>query len=208
LDECKKQIQSYNYSTIQVRKAPLDIATEIFTRINVGGKPLTLFEIMVAKTFDSKQNFDLSEKFSELIENLKPINYETISDQTVLQTISLLLDNECKRQTILKLGKKDFINTWPAAIDAIERAIEYFRSFYRIPVSQLLPYNALIVPFAYFFYYHPDKPTARNKNISKISSGGVRFRGDILPGLRVNWPRILNELIKLLKANCRLMTGA
>jgi hypothetical protein len=37
--------------------------------------------------------------------------------------------------------------------------VDYFRSFYRIPVSQLLPYNALIVPFAYFFYHHKDKPT-------------------------------------------------
>ena len=40
-----------------------------------------------------------------------------------------------------------------------ENAVEYFISYYRIPVSQLLPYNALIVPFAYFFYYNIDKPT-------------------------------------------------
>jgi hypothetical protein len=30
---------------------------------------------------------------------------------------------------------------------------------YRIPVSKLLPYNGLIIPFAYFFYNHKDKPT-------------------------------------------------
>jgi len=159
LDEYKEQMVSYNYSTIQVREAPIDIATEIFTRINVGGKPLTLFEIMVAKTFEPKQNFDLSEKFDALIERLEPLDYETISDITVLQTISLLLAHECKRQTILKLDKKDFIRTWPDAVDAIERAVEYFRGFYHIPVSQLLPYNVLIVPFAYFFYHHPAKPT-------------------------------------------------
>lgn len=45
------------------------------------------------------------------------------------------------------------------AIDAIERSVEYFRNFYRIPVSQLLPYNALIIPFSYFFFHHKDKPT-------------------------------------------------
>jgi hypothetical protein len=159
LDQYKSRMQSYNFSTIQVTEAALDIATEIFTRINIGGKPLTLFEIMVAKTFDSKDNFDLSEKFMELIEDLKPLNYETISDATVLQTVSLIIDSECKRQTILKLDKKDFINIWPKAIAAIESAVVYFKQFYRIPVSQLLPYNALIVPFSYFFYHHPDTPT-------------------------------------------------
>ena len=158
LDTYKSRISSYNYSTIQIREAPIDIATEIFTRINVGGRPLTLFEIMVAKTFEPKRDFDLSEKFKELIDRLRPLDYETISDATVLQTISLLIDDECKRQTILRLDKDDFINTWSKAMDAIERTVEYFRGFYRIPVSQLLPYNALIVPFAYFFCRHPDRP--------------------------------------------------
>ncbi|RLB87158.1 MAG: hypothetical protein DRH10_09575, partial [Deltaproteobacteria bacterium] len=159
LEEYKKRIEAYNYSVIQVNNVPIDVATEIFTRINVGGKPLSLFEIMVAKTFDVESNFDLAEKFNEFIERLRLVNYETISDATVLQTVSILLKKECKRKVILKLDKQEFINIWYDAIDSIEKAIEYFRNFYRIPVSQLLPYNTLIVPFAYFFYHHKDKPT-------------------------------------------------
>ncbi len=155
----RNRIESYQYSIIQVRDAPIEVATEIFTRINVGGKPLSLFEIMVAKTFDQERKFDLSEKFQELIENLRPLNYETISDATVLQIIAIILSKECKRQVILRLDKNDFISSWDKAKDAIERAVEYFRNCYRIPVSQLLPYNALIVPFAYFFSHHPDRPT-------------------------------------------------
>lgn len=155
----KNRIESYQYSIIQVKEAPIDIATEIFTRINVGGKPLSLFEIMVAKTFDYEKDFDLSEKFEQLIDNLKPHDYETISDATVLQLVSVIISKECKRQVILKLDKTKFIDTWDKAVDSIERAVEYFRSYYRIPVSQLLPYNALIVPFSYFFFYHKDKPT-------------------------------------------------
>jgi len=159
LSEYKRQIESYAFSIIRITEVSIDVATEIFTRINVGGKPLTLFEIMVAKTFDFEKNFDLSEKYNDLINNLKIIDYETISDATVLQTISILLEKECKRKTILKLPKKRFIEIWDDAMDAIERAVEYFKSFYRIPVSQLLPYNALVVPFAYFFFHHKDKPT-------------------------------------------------
>lgn len=155
----KNRIESYQYSIIQVKDAPIDIATEIFTRINVGGKALSLFEIMVAKTFDYEKDFDLSEKYEQLIDNLKPHNYETISDATVLQVVSMIISKECKRQVILKLDKNKFIDTWDNAVDAIERTIEYFKNYYRIPVSQLLPYNALIVPFSYFFFHHKDKPT-------------------------------------------------
>ena len=44
------------------------------------GKPLTLFEIMVAKTYDERRDFDLAQKFHELVSNLTPLNYETLSD--------------------------------------------------------------------------------------------------------------------------------
>jgi hypothetical protein len=56
------------------------------------------------------------------------------------------------------LEKNKFIQIWPEAVEAIKTAVDYFRVQYRIKASQLLPYNALLVPFAYFFYAHPDKP--------------------------------------------------
>lgn len=159
LQDYKSRIEAYNYSIILIREAPLDIATEIFTRINEGGKALTVFEIMVAKTFDSSKDFDLAEKYRKLIDTLREVDYETISDATILQTVSVILEKECTRKTILKLNKNKFIDTWDDTISAIHSTVDYFRQYYRIPVSQLLPYNALIVPFAYFFYHHKDKPT-------------------------------------------------
>jgi hypothetical protein len=163
LQDYKTRIEAYNYSIILIRDAALDIATEIFTRINEGGKPLTVFEIMVAKTFDADRDFDLAEKYNELIEKLAEHEYETISDATVLQTVSILLEKECTKKAILKLNKKKFIDIWEDAVDAIERTVDYFKGYYRIPVSQLLPYNTLVVPFAYFFYHHKDKPTGEKQ---------------------------------------------
>ena len=160
LEEYRRRIESYDFSIILVKDVPIDVATEIFTRINVGGKPLSVFEIMVAKTYDEARGFDLAEQFDELVAKLEPLDYETVSDATLLQLISLILTKDCKKQTILKLGKAEFIDAWPRAVDAFERAVEFFRNSYRIPVSQLLPYNTLLVPFAYFFFHHPDKPSA------------------------------------------------
>ena len=158
LQKYKDILTTYRFSTILLRGASLDVATEVFTRLNVGGKSLTVFEIMVAKTYDADREFDLAEKFEEFITDLEQVGYETISASTVLQTISVLLKGECTRKDILKLDKKAFIDIWEEAIDSIQNAIEYFRNSYRIPVSKILPYNALVVPFAYFYYKHPNKP--------------------------------------------------
>lgn len=101
LDEYKNRIGSYLFSIITLKDASLDVATEVFTRINVSGQPLSLFEIMVAKTFDAEKDFDLSEKFNNFIDSIRPLNYDTIPDITVLQTISILLSKECTRKQIL-----------------------------------------------------------------------------------------------------------
>jgi hypothetical protein len=158
ISDYRKQLESYNFTIVTTREIPIDVATEIFTRLNTGGKPLSNFEIMVAKTFDTKTNFDLAEQYDKLIEILSKVNYGTVPDATVLQVVSILIKKECRKNTILKLEKNKFIKTWPDAVEAIKTAVDYFRNQYRIKASQLLPYDALIVPFAYFFHKHPNKP--------------------------------------------------
>ena len=158
LDELRTRIKNYAFSTVLLREAPINVATEVFTRINVSGNPLSVFEIMVAKTFDAAKNFDLSERYEQLMERLKEVDYDTIPPSVVLQTVSAILVKDCDKKAILGLDKTRFIDIWPVVTDAIESAVEYFRNVYRIPVSALLPYGALVIPFAYFFYVNKDKP--------------------------------------------------
>ena len=158
LEQYNMRISTYDFPAILIKNSSIDIATEIFTRINIGGKTLSVFEIMVAKTFDAQREFDLSKKYDELIDTLSLVDYETISNATVLQTVSVCLVKECSKKHILKLDKQEFVDIWDKVVDAIERAADYFRGYYRIPVSRILPYNALIVPFAYYFFHHKDKP--------------------------------------------------
>lgn len=158
IQEYKDRLNAYQFSVVLMKEAPIDVATEVFTRLNVGGKPLTIFEIMVAKTFDSKRDFDLAEKYDELISELETVDYGTVPESVVLQTISILLVKECRKKDILKLSKKKVIDIWPKAVDAIKSSVDYFRNYYRIPVSYLIPYPNLIVPFSYYFYKKKDKP--------------------------------------------------
>jgi len=154
----KDRFTTYEFSTIVVPDYPIDIAAEIFTRINTTGTELTLFEIMCAKTYDETKNFDLQEKYRELQEDLGNIGYDTIPASIVLQCLSANLVKECTRKAILKLRKDDVIEIWDETVESIKGTIDYFRTFYRIPASRLLPYNALLVPFSYFFFVNKDKP--------------------------------------------------
>lgn len=173
LEQYKEVLTSYTFSVINLKNAPIDVATEVFTRLNVGGKALTLFEIMVAKTYhifpavpedeDSEEStFDLAEKYEELSTELALSHYDNIPTATVLQVVSILLVKDCTRKQILKLDKMRFIEMWDEAADCIRRTIDFFRS-YGIVVSRILPYNALIVPFSYFFHQHKQNPTGEMK---------------------------------------------
>ncbi|HET54054.1 MAG TPA: DUF262 domain-containing protein [Ignavibacteria bacterium] len=151
---------TYDFSTIVLRKEDIDSAIEVFTRINTGGQTLTLFEIMSAKTYDEEQDFDMEDKFQKLLKELEERKYDTISSSVILSVLSLILskNKECKRKVILQLDKQAIIDIWDDVISALKESVDYFRSVYRIPVSAILPYDSLLVPFAYFFYFQKEKP--------------------------------------------------
>lgn len=157
IDDLKDMIRGYEFSTIEIENQPLGRVTEIFTRINTAGKTLTLFEIMNAKVYQERNGkiiFDLEEKFNALINDLENANYETIAENKtiILQLISLILKQNAKRDAILSLPKEDFINIWGDAVRSLKLAIDKVRTYFRIPVSKLLPYYVLLVSIAYFYY--------------------------------------------------------
>ena len=158
-----QMFSTYDFSTIVLRKEDIDSAIEVFTRINTEGQTLTLFEIMSAKTYDEEQDFDMVDKFQKLMDELSECKYNSISSSVILSTLSLVLSKkkECKRKTILQLKKQKIIDIWDNVISALKSSIDYFRSVYRIPVSGILPYDSLLVPFAYFFFYQKEKPKGK-----------------------------------------------
>lgn len=191
LEQYKDVLTAYTFSAINLKDAPIDVATEVFTRLNEGGKALTLFEIMVAKTyhvfpFDPETNetktFDLAEKFDELSAELSACHYDTIPAATVMQLVAILLVRDCTRKQILKLDKMDFIKIWDEAADCIRKSVDYFRS-YGIAVSRILPYNALLVPFSYFFYKFKQTPAGEmNKRLEDFfwrTSLGFRYSSGV-----------------------------
>lgn len=172
IDTYRKRLTGYDFSTILISEYPIDVACEIFTRINTAGTELTLFEIMVAKTYDQERDFDLAREYEWLIDNkgaekdLQDAGFDTIPASTVLQCLAAHICQQVRRRDILKSPKSDFIESWPRVKDGIFSAVDYLRTHLRVPVSRLLPYNALLVPLTYFFIRNNGKaPSPRQHKL-------------------------------------------
>jgi hypothetical protein len=151
IERFQQRLKSYLFSVVLVKDVPIDVAAEIFTRINEGGKPLTPFEIMVAKTY-LEGKFDLAEACDDLIEELREVEFETLPEMTILQVAAVLLRGDCRKKAILGLPRNEFIAAWPKVVEAVKHAVDYLRITFRIPASRLLPYPAMIIPLAYWFH--------------------------------------------------------
>lgn len=160
----QKRLTGYDFSIIVIDEYPIEVACDVFTRINTGGEELTLFEIMVAKTYDLPRNFDLSVEYEKVKDNnngsekdLEDAGYETVPPVTILQCIAAYLCQQIRRQDVLKINKNDFIDSWKIIISSLFTSVDYLRTEMRIPVSKLLPYHTLLVPLTYFFVKNDNK---------------------------------------------------
>lgn len=185
VSDYKERLERYDFSTVVIKEYPIDIACEIFTRINTGGKELTLFEIMVAKTYDEVRRFDLAARYEELVskegecKDLSEAGYDTVPSVTVLQCVAAHICREIKRQDILKLDKARFIESWDEVKNGLFATIDYLRSHLGISVSRILPYNSLLIPLTWFF-------------IQKIGQG-LSHREDKLLRQYVYWASLNNR---------------
>lgn len=167
INEYHNRIKTYEFSKIELSDAKLPIATEVFTRINTSGKSLSMFEIMCAKMYSENPTFDLYENRIEQKNAWQMASYESIPDTTVLQAMGACLCKSSKGADILSLKKDEFIAAWPNVSAAFDLTIDYFKNTFGVPVSKLVPYDALFVPFVYYFYRKRQRPTGNAQKYLK-----------------------------------------
>lgn len=202
----QSRLSSYIFPVISLNNYPLEIACEVFTRINTGGKPLSLFEIMVARTFDETQNFDLSEKVKELIEGsetekgLQDVKYETISPMIILQAIAAHCCGKIKRQDILRIKKSDFIDNWKIVKEGIFHAVNFLREDLSIRTSHFLPYDSILVTFSYFFIRNKfQRPSAIQRTLLQQYVFWVALNNRFTSGAENKIETDLRRMEKILK---------
>jgi hypothetical protein len=164
IETYKNKLTNYDFSTITIKDYPIEVACEVFSRINTGGKSLTVFEIMVAKTYDEAKKFDLAEKYELLRDGsgdekecLTSAKFETLPESIIMQCVAAITLRAVRGKDILKIRRETFIDQWEPMKASLFTAIDFIRSELRVPVSQLVPYPALVVPLVYFFYSTANK---------------------------------------------------
>lgn len=159
----KDRFNAYPFPAVEISDAPLAVATEIFTRLNVGGRSLTVFEIMVAKTWDEVRGFDLLERTRQIDLELGRSNYGGLDPQLYVQLVAALARHNVRTRDILEMRRAEFIETWPLATEAVRQAVDFCRSDLLIPVRALLPSERLLIPLAYYFHLSRANPAGETK---------------------------------------------
>ena len=145
----KDRLKNYPFPVIIIEDKNIEEACKIFERINQGGKRLSIFDLVVAVTWD--KDFELKkeiDKFNKEIEDaFGKIDYEVFSE-----TLSLIIKGQCTKAFQLKLTPEDVKEKWDDVKKAIGKSIQFLRSNLRVRNYDYLPYRDVLALIAYYFY--------------------------------------------------------
>src|SRR5271157_5627026 len=160
-------MQFYDIPLIVLDKeTPKEAICQVFEKVNTGGVPLTVFELLTA--IYAAEEFNLRKDWEEIERSLKNIEVLTkIQNTDFLQAISLLATYEhkisspdvgvsCKRKEILNLRLEDYKKWAKLAKSGFLRAAEFLYS-QKIFSHRDLPYRTQVVPLATIFAMLGDK---------------------------------------------------
>lgn len=147
INKLRKTFGNYEFSVIMVNKADWEEVCDIFERINTQGQVLTVVDLMIAKTW-SGEEFNLREELQEFKKEIG----EDIPDITILQALSLNIQQQCRRRDILSLASGEVKDNWEDVIESLRKSIDFLKNNINLPTLNLLPYPAQLVPLSRFFY--------------------------------------------------------
>ena len=158
--EYYQTLLQYKISVIEIDDDKLepDEVIEIFERLNLGGKRLSLFSIIAARSYvapeEGKPGFDLTNVYDRFNKKLDENNYGKIKDSTFLQALAACLIGKVNKAEILKnLSSELILANYVKVEKALLSAIEHIKGKnYGVLVANLLPYERLLVSFSLFHY--------------------------------------------------------
>jgi len=163
LRRLKQVLDNYRLSFIELKGIQVSEVCQIFERINQAGKPLDIFDIVVAKTFrpesDEEEGFYLREYIDDF-RKLNNSNFFQISDFDYLQIIAILIRENIKNSGIWNITPR-YLNdikteqiekVWEPAKKAINKTFDFFENTLNIKGPQLIPYRYFYLTIAAYFF--------------------------------------------------------
>ncbi|MEH2447166.1 MAG: DUF262 domain-containing protein [Nostoc sp.] len=171
LAKCKEVLDNYRMSFIELRGIEVAEVCQIFERINQAGKPLYIFDIVVAKTFrieDKKNNipgFYLRELINNFRKSIASSQYANVDDWTLLQMLAVVVKLSFPNAGIQNITDK-YLNelktehieaVWSNFKIAVVKTFDFFDNILHIKGTRLIPYRYLYLTIIAYFYRN-DKP--------------------------------------------------
>ncbi|MDQ3634643.1 MAG: DUF262 domain-containing protein [Acidobacteriota bacterium] len=156
-------LDKYRLSFIEVKGIQVAEVCQIFERINQAGKPLNIFDIVVAKTFKTTSETDRGFYLRDLIDDFRGVNkspFLQISDLDYLQILAVLINRNIENSGVGNISdrylneiKTEYILAiWEDAKKAILKTFDFFENHLHIKTPQLIPFRYFYFTFtAYFF---------------------------------------------------------
>ncbi len=152
---CQDIFSKYPISIIRSLLVDIEEVVTIFTRINQGGKRLTIFDIFHASTWSKE--FDIREKI-EHFNSSQPANiFGTLRNEIFFHSLSLNSTNSSTNASALKIKTTTCLKNWDKTVKSIELALDYLKNF-GVMNSNFLPYGAQITVLQHYFYCSDFKP--------------------------------------------------
>lgn len=163
LRRLKQVLDNYRLSFIELKGIQVSEVCQIFERINQAGKPLDIFDIVVAKTFRpesiDKKGFYLREYIDDF-RNINNSNFLQINDFDYLQIIAILIRENIEDSGVWNITPRYLNNIkteqveeiWQPAKDAINKTFDFFENTLNIKGPQLIPYRYFYLTIASYFF--------------------------------------------------------
>lgn len=167
LRRIREVLDNYRISFIELKGIQVAEVCQIFERINQSGKPLNIFDIVVAKTFrPSEEDKGISGFYlRELIEDFRgelsdKSNFSTINDLTILQIIATIITLEYPDAGIRNITDRYLNNIqtdqieelWVETSKSIKKTFDFFDNVLNIKGPNLIPFRYYYMTIASYFY--------------------------------------------------------
>lgn len=169
LRKIKQVLDNYRLSFIELKGIQVSEVCQIFERINQAGKPLSIFDIVVAKTFrlesESKTGFDLrllidNFRIKNGNNNLNTSNFLKIDDLTYLQALATIIKYNIDDSGVLNITdrylndiKTEHIeNIWESAENAFLKTFDFFENYLYLKSTNFIPYRYFYFTISTYFY--------------------------------------------------------
>jgi uncharacterized protein with ParB-like and HNH nuclease domain len=167
IQRIKEILDNYRISFIEVKGIQVAEVCQIFERINQAGKPLNIFDIVVAKTFKPTTKEDSGFYLRELIDNFRLTNksaFLSIGDLDYLQTLAVLINRNISNSGVYNITDRylneikteQILSIWEEAKRAILKTFDFFENHLHLKTPFLIPFRYFYFTIANYFFKNTD----------------------------------------------------